>query len=93
MNPPQFVTQPGEKEGTTVVTPIDESKLCRNASPQIFYWLMFNILVFYLFFIVSVCFFFRKYCQDQTLVKDKIKQEQEELDVLLRQALKEPQND
>jgi hypothetical protein len=75
MNPVQYVAQETDDKGTTVVTPIDDSKLCRNASPQIFYWLMFNILVFYLFFIISVCFFFRKYCQDQTLVKDMLKQE------------------
>ena len=42
---------------------------------------MFNILIFYLFFMISVCFFFRKYCQDHSLVTDQLKQEKEEHDM------------
>jgi hypothetical protein len=39
---------------------------------------MFNILIFYTFFMISICFFFRKYCQDHGLVVDQLKHEKEE---------------
>ena len=72
---------PVEATDDAAPTPDDETLHCRNKSPQIFYWLMFNILIFYVFFMISVCFFFRKYCQDHSLVVDQLKHEKEEHDM------------
>ncbi len=48
---------------------------CSITTPQRYFWLMAQILVFYSSFFVLVCFVYRKYFQDPHLKK---KEEEEE---------------
>lgn len=49
---------------------------CTTQTPQRYFWLMAQILVFYISFFVLVCVIYRKYFQDPMLKK---KEEEEEL--------------
>lgn len=41
---------------------------CIQYTPLLYFWLMSQILVFYGVVVLTVCFFFRKFCQDPDLV-------------------------
>ena len=43
---------------------------CMTASPDLYFWLMFQILVIWVGFAVIVCHFFRKYCQEEPNPQD-----------------------
>jgi len=34
-------------------------------TPKVYFWLMFQILIIWVSFAVTVCHFFRKYCQNE----------------------------
>ena len=70
-------------------TVLDETTLCKNRTPQIYFWLMLNILVFYCFFMVSICYFFRTYCQDKRMLQKQKEKEVLELanDQMLQQQV------
>ena len=40
-----------------------QANKCMNSTPQLYFWLMFQILVIWVGFAIIVCHFFRKYCQ------------------------------
>ena len=44
---------------------------CLKEAPTLYFWLMGNILIFYLGFMVVVCYFFRRYCQDPKLEEEE----------------------
>ena len=43
---------------------------CITITPLLYGWLMGQILVFYLVVVMTVCFFFRKFCQDPAFEKE-----------------------
>ena len=43
---------------------------CMGQAPLQYFWLMGQILVFYGVVILTVCFFFRKFCQDPKLEEE-----------------------
>eukprot|EP00347_Sterkiella_histriomuscorum_P007072 403350357 len=43
------------------------SSYCITRTALMYFWLMGQILVFYFVVVLTVCFFFRKFCQDPRL--------------------------
>ena len=46
--------------------------------PHVYFWLMGEILFFYMLTAFVVCYFFRKFCQDPTVKAQMLKEEDEE---------------
>jgi hypothetical protein len=53
-----------------------------TASPDLYFWLMFQILVIWVSFATIVCHFFRKYCQDESVNPQDVTPGDEEEDFL-----------
>ena len=45
------------------------SESCKPNNPSYYYWLMLNILVFYFVVVMTICVFFRKFCQENPNLK------------------------
>ncbi len=41
-----------------------DARDCMRQTPLLYFWLLFQILVFYMVIVFSVCFIFRKFCGD-----------------------------
>ena len=52
-----------------------ESQLCIGDTPLMYFWLMSQILLFYIVLVVVVCYFFRKFCQDPKLEAEELQRE------------------
>ena len=52
-----------------------ESKQCYSYTPLMYFWLMGQILLFYVVVVITVCFFFRKFCGDPNLDEDKVEKD------------------
>ena len=44
-----------------------ESQSCITETPLMYFWLMAQILIFYVVVVLTLCFFFRKFCGDPQL--------------------------
>ncbi|CDW83703.1 UNKNOWN [Stylonychia lemnae] len=44
---------------------------CMTRTPLMYFWMMGQILVFYFVVVLTICFFFRKFCQDPNLKDDE----------------------
>ena len=53
---------------------------CNLEMPDVYFWLMGEILFFYLLSAFVVCYFFRKFCQDPAIKAQMLKEEAEEAD-------------
>ena len=52
------------------------NSFCIRNTALMYFWLMGQILVFYAVVVLTVCFFFRKFCQDPTLEEEEEKETQ-----------------
>jgi hypothetical protein len=64
---------------------------CTTQTPQRYFWLMAQILVFYISFFILICFIYRKYFQDPHLKAKELEEEAKE--ELKRQKLFDEQMD
>ena len=51
---------------------------CMQQLPATYYWLMCEILFFYILSAILICYFFRKHCQDKEIIKEGEKDERED---------------
>ena len=54
-----------------------QGERCMTIEPQLYFWLMGQILVFYMGFAVVICHFFRKFCQDDDEVDDEYNKQED----------------
>ena len=51
---------------------------CHSVTPLLYFWLMGQILTFYIGIVVVVCYFFRQHCQDPELEARELKKEMDQ---------------
>lgn len=66
--------KPTPNEIDATLTP----EACTITSPQRYFWMMAQILVFYISFFVLLCFVYRKYFQDPHLKAKELEEEAKE---------------
>ena len=48
---------------------------CISTNKKVYFWLMGEIMFYYVFAFLVICFFFRKFCEDPNLKEDKAARE------------------